>query len=220
MKLFPLLTLFLPPCTLKNRILNLFAHKKVHKSAYIGFSFISVKHLIVEENAKIKHLVRMKGLEKVLLKRGGYIGNHNSFYCNATLGDKGGFALGENSELVRQNALDLTSNITIGNNVVIGGYGSQFWTHGFDVQRNRIQGEICIADNVYIGSSTIFNLSVSICSNVSVGAGSVVSKPIIDSGFYAGVPAIKKNDNSLFAETDSIKLLTQNGTSQFFEKKI
>lgn len=219
MNLFPLLTLLLPPCRMKNTILNLFSNKDIHNDAYIGFSFINVKHLTVAENAKIKHLVKMKGLESVVLKSNSYVGNHNSFYCNATIGDNGHFILGVDSELVRQNALDLTSNITIGDNVVIGGYGTQFWTHGFDTQRNRLQGEICIADNVYIGSSTIFNLGVSICSDVSVGAGSVVSKHITTSGFYAGVPAIKKNDNSQFNETDVIKLLTKKGNSQFFEKK-
>ena len=220
MKLFPILTLLFPPSKLKNKVLNMFSHANIAEDAYIGFSYINVKQLTMEANAKIKHLVRMKGLDKVLLKNGSYIGNHNSFYCNANLGDKGYFTLGVNSELVRQNALDLTSNITIGDNVVIGGYGTQFWTHGFDVFRNRIQGEIFIADNVYIGSSTIFNLGVSICCNVSVGAGSVVSKPIVDSGFYAGVPATKKNDKYQFVESDMIKLITKKGDSHFFEKEL
>jgi len=219
-KLFSLLTLLLPPSKFKNKVLNLFSNVSISKEAYIGFSYINVKQIRIETNAKIKHLVRMKGLEKIFLKEGSYIGNHNSLYCNVTIGDKGHFTLGKNSELVSRNALDLTSDITIGNNVIIGGYGSQFWTHGFDVYRNRLQGEIFIADNVYIGSSTIFNLGVSICSNVSIGAASVVSKSISESGFYAGVPAIKKNDKYQFIETDIIKLVNKKGDSQFFEKEL
>lgn len=220
MKLFPLLTLFLPPSSVKNKILNMFSHVNISEDAYIGFSYIDVGKINIEANAKIKHLVRMKGLEQVLLKQGSFIGNHNSFYCNSKLGDAGHFTLGLNSELVRQNALDLTSDVTIGDNVVIGGYGSQFWTHGFDVYRNRIQGEIRIADNVYIGSSTIFNLGVSICTNVSIGAGSVVSRTIDSSGFYAGAPAVKKNDKYQFTETDMIKFVAKKGNSQFFEKEL
>ena len=220
MKFFGILTVFLPPTKLKNKILNFFPNVKIEKDAYIGFSYIDVKNLILEKKATIKHFVRIKGLEKALLKENSYIGNHNSIYCNNMIGDKGHFELGVNSELVRKNALDLTSNITIGNNVVVGGHSSQFWTHGFDINRNRLQGEIVINENVYIGSSTIFNLSVSICSNVIIGAGSVVTKSITESGFYAGIPAEKKSDNYLFIEKESRKLLYKRGSSNFFEKKI
>lgn len=220
MRLFPLLTLVIPPSKLKNKLLNLFSGVSINKDSYIGFSYIDANIITVEKNAKIKHLVRMKGLHSAYLKQGSYIGNHNSFYCNASLGDKGSFTLGRGSLLVRQNALDLTSNISIGDNVVIGGYGSQFWTHGFDVFRNRIQGGIHIADDVYVGSSTIFNLGTKICSYVSIGAGSVVSRTITDSGFYAGTPAIKKNDNYQLSETDVIKLVAKKGDSQFFEKEL
>ena len=126
MKLFSLLSLCLPASTLKNRILNLFHNKSIDPTAYIGFSYINVEHLIIEKNVRIKHLVRMNGIEHVHLQENSYIGNHNTFYCSSSTGDHGHFKLGQHSELVRQNALDLTSNITIGNNVVIGGFGSQF----------------------------------------------------------------------------------------------
>ena len=220
MKFFGILTLFLPPSKFKNKILNFFSNANIEKDAYVGFSYIDVKNLTLEKKATIKHFVRMKGLEKVLLKENSYIGNHNTFYCNNVIGDRGHLELGVNSELVRKNSLDLTSNITIGNNVVVGGHSSQFWTHGFDVNRNRLQGEIIINQNVYIGSSSIFNLSVSICSNVIIGAGSVVTKSIAESGLYAGVPAEKKSENYLLLESESKKLLYKKGRSDFFEKKI
>lgn len=220
MKLFPFLTLCIPPSKIKNRVLNLFNNKQIDLSAYIGFSFINVNNLVIDRNVRIKHFVRMNGIERIHLKENSYIGNHNTLYCALAAGDHGHFTLGENSELVRQNALDLTSNITIGNNVVVGGFGSQLWTHGFDVDRNRIQGEIIIGDNVYIGSSSIFNLGVSVCSNVSIGAGSVVCKSIKECGLHAGAPAIKKNDKYLIVETDSIKLIAKKEGSHFFEKKL
>ena len=220
MKLFSFLSLCLPPSKLKNKILNLFQHKKIDSSAYIGFSYINVNHLIIDKNVRIKHFVRMNGIEYVHLQENSYIGNHNTFYCSALAGDYGHFTLGKCSELVRQNSLDLTSNITIGNNVVVGGFGSQLWTHGFDVLRNRIQGEITIGNNVYVGSSTIFNLGVSICDNVSLGAGSVVSKSITEYGLHAGVPAVKKNDKYLIVESNFIKCISKKEGSHFFEKKL
>ena len=47
-----------------------------------------------------------------------------------------------------------------------------------------------ISSNVYIGSNSTI-LPVSICSNVVIGAGSVVTKNITKSGKYAGNPAKK-----------------------------
>ncbi len=53
-----------------------------------------------------------------------------------------------------------------------------------------------IKDRVYIGSNSTI-LPVTICSDVVIGAGSVVTKNISEAGTYAGNPAIKlasKND--------------------------
>lgn len=220
MKLFPLLTFLLPPSKFKNILLNLFPNVNIASSSYIGFSYIDVNEIDMQECSKIKHFVKVKGLNSILLKKNSFIGNYNTLYCNPKLGSSGHFILGENSELVRKNFLDLTGRISIGNNVVIGGFGSQFWTHGFDIERNRVQGDIKIEDNVYIGSSTILNLGVLICSNVSVGSGSVISKSILNFGFYAGVPAIKKHDNIHFSENEVMNLISYSGKSKFFEKKI
>ena len=45
-----------------------------------------------------------------------------------------------------------------------------------------------VGDRVSIGSNSTI-LPVSICSDVVIGAGSVVTKSIVDSGVYAGSPA-------------------------------
>ena len=50
-----------------------------------------------------------------------------------------------------------------------------------------------IRDNVSIGSNATI-LPVYICSNVVIGAGSVVTKDIMDPGVYAGNPARKLED--------------------------
>lgn len=47
-----------------------------------------------------------------------------------------------------------------------------------------------IGNHVSIGSNATI-LPVSICNNVVIGAGSVVTKPITESGIYAGNPAKK-----------------------------
>ena len=45
-----------------------------------------------------------------------------------------------------------------------------------------------VGNNVSIGSNSTI-LPVTICDNVVIGAGSVVTKDIIESGVYAGNPA-------------------------------
>jgi acetyltransferase-like isoleucine patch superfamily enzyme len=50
-----------------------------------------------------------------------------------------------------------------------------------------------IANKVYIGSNSTI-LPVNICSNVVIGAGSVVTKDIATSGIYAGNPAKRLRD--------------------------
>lgn len=50
--------------------------------------------------------------------------------------------------------------------------------------------ETVIEDRVYIGSNSTI-LPVNICSDVVIGAGSVVTKSIFEAGTYAGNPAIK-----------------------------
>lgn len=50
-----------------------------------------------------------------------------------------------------------------------------------------------IADNVSIGSNATI-LPVNICAKVVIGAGSVVTKNIVESGVYAGNPARKLRD--------------------------
>ena len=50
-----------------------------------------------------------------------------------------------------------------------------------------------IKDNVSIGSNSTI-LPVEICSNVVIGAGSVVTKTINEPGIYAGNPAKKIRD--------------------------
>jgi acetyltransferase-like isoleucine patch superfamily enzyme len=47
-----------------------------------------------------------------------------------------------------------------------------------------------VGDNVSIGSNATI-LPVDICNNVVIGAGSVVTKNIIEPGIYAGNPAKK-----------------------------
>ena len=108
---------------------------------------------------------------------------------------------------VRMSATAIICNheITIGNNVVIGGntviYDTDFHTLNADIRKDRLldkksakSGSVCIGDNVFIGAHTTILKGVTIGNNAVIGACSVVIKNIPENEIWAGNPAkfIKK----------------------------
>ena len=92
----------------------------------------------------------------------------------------------------------ICSNVKIGKNCFIG-HGVMFINDKFSTGRpaggdENLWESTTIHDNVSIGSNVTI-LPVSICNNVVIGAGSVVTKSIDKPGIYAGNPAkfIRKN---------------------------
>lgn len=88
----------------------------------------------------------------------------------------------------------ICSKVTIGTDCFIG-HGVMFindtFSRGMPAQGDKsLWKQTAISDNVYIGSNATI-LPVKICSEVVIGAGSVVTKNITKPGIYAGNPAIK-----------------------------
>lgn len=86
----------------------------------------------------------------------------------------------------------ICSLVTIGNNVFIG-HGVVFVNDTFSsggpaLGKKELWKKTYVGDNVSIGSNATI-LPVSICADVVVGAGAVVTKSINQPGFYAGNPA-------------------------------
>ena len=84
--------------------------------------------------------------------------------------------------------------VTIGDNTVIAHgvmfINDLFATGGPDNGDKNLWKSTTIGNNVSIGSNATI-LPVSICDNVVIGAGSVVTKNITESGIYIGNPAKK-----------------------------
>jgi acetyltransferase-like isoleucine patch superfamily enzyme len=82
--------------------------------------------------------------------------------------------------------------VTIGNNCFIA-HGAMFindkFSEGGPAEGNKtLWRQTRIQDNVSIGTNATI-LPVNICSNVVIGAGSVVTKNVVVPGIYAGSPA-------------------------------
>lgn len=88
----------------------------------------------------------------------------------------------------------ICEQVTIGNNCFIG-HGVMFINDKFSDGKpaggdKSKWGKILIGDNVCIGSNSTI-LPIQICDNVVIGAGSVVTKNILESGKYVGNPLKK-----------------------------
>lgn len=86
----------------------------------------------------------------------------------------------------------ICTGVTIGERCFIG-HGVMFVNDAFKTGgpaggNRSAWGKTVVGDNVSIGSNATI-MPVTICSNVVIGAGAVVTKSITESGVYAGNPA-------------------------------
>lgn len=162
----------------------------------------------------VKHSTfRTNGVPYIMVARGGKMligkdfamnngikGNPIGCYERCTFFvDKGcTLTIGENVG-ISQAALIAHANLTIGNNVKIGG-GTCIFTSDFhsldpiirsgkEDLKNKKSTPVSIEDNAFVGAKCIILKGVTIGKNSIVGAGSVVTKSIPDNQIWAGNPA-------------------------------
>ena len=116
------------------------------------------------------------------------IGDHS--FIGPFVEIQNGVSIGNLSKI--QSHSFICEKVSIGNNVFIG-HGVMFINDRFSIGgpangRKDLWEDTVINDNVSIGSNATI-LPVVICSDVVIGAGSVVTKTITKSGIYAGNPA-------------------------------
>lgn len=163
----------------------------VLQDAVIGsFNLIIVSRLTMAPGSSIFKRNRIKHLNTLAIKEQGLINTGNFIGAQKTTEGQFDFnaqnlVLGKRSEILRNNYFDVVRPITIGDNVVFGGQGSEIWTHGFEVDRTMLVGAVAFGDNIFIGSKCIFTKNVQVASNVTIGPGSIVYKSITESGLYS-----------------------------------
>lgn len=165
----------------------------LEKDAWIGnFNIITSGHLFLAEKAFIKKFNKIVAPSlEILIDSNGSIGSRNNIsrldapitYGKATL------KLGVWGQIVHGCSLDCTRSIYIGNYTTIGGSATQFWTHGYyhaseGIERIRVDGEIHIGDNVYVGTRCTFMPGIKIGNAINIGANCCISKSLEVSGMY------------------------------------
>jgi len=216
----------------------------VGKKVKIGFSFIKAKQITLGDNVKIGHLNLilnksitlnndayigylnvLKGPFNLELDKKAAIGNKN-YITRSNLGITYGesdLILGELTKITTGHHIDLTQSISFGKFSILAGVRSQMWTHGYyhantGKDRIRIDGEIQIGDNVYIGSGCIFNPGVKVGNAIHVGSGSVVSKDLEKPGMYVS-QGLRHIENSLDKVKSKLKKVKDHGLVELIYKK-
>ncbi len=161
-------------------------------NARIGhFNLIKVNNLTMDTNAYIVNYNSIKGPIDIKLADTAAIGNRNKIY-RAPFPITYGVSilqLGLLSKITGNHRVDCTRSIIIGDYSTIAGHDSQLWTHAYyndktGPGRFRVDGEIIIGHNVYIGSRSIINSGIKIVDQVVVGSNSCVSKSLLEPGSY------------------------------------
>lgn len=200
--LVSVVTMFFPNMV-KVFILNLFPGNDISPSSYLGFSLILSKRIVMKSGARIGHFNLIKDIDMFLLEEDAVIHNFNRIkaFAEMRMGKKsilgshnfisgvltlskgdGRFILGDFVQVTAHHLFDLVGSIVINRNAVIAGNFTQFFTHAFDLNRDRIERDILIGENSYIGSRCI--ILASIAANVVVGAGSTVYRDICEAGMW------------------------------------
>jgi acetyltransferase-like isoleucine patch superfamily enzyme len=128
----------------------------------------------------VAHHNRFVGPMTVRVGRGARILAHNTFVCGWwALDDPGGRAgytrrleIGEDTLISSRHYFDVVGTIALGDGSVIGGIGSQFWSHGPRVKERDIH----IGKHCYVGSAAIFGPGAGLADHTMVALGSLVAR--------------------------------------------
>ena len=202
-----------PPCRLKNWLLKVMGWQ-VGRNCRVGFSWVNSKKirlsdgarighanlimadaLFLGEKAYVGHLNRVMGPLWLILDAHAGVGNQNTI-VRARRGVSWGravFRLGKWSKLTVGHVVDCTRSVIVGDHSTFAGRGSQIWTHGYlhapqGLDRFRIDGSIRVGNNVYIGSSCVFNAGVRVSDAITVGAASCIARSLDVPGLYVSQP--------------------------------
>lgn len=203
-KLLALIILPLPS-VLKVIVLKLLGHE-IHRSAYIGFSYLNVKNISLAKNTYIGLGNIFTNLETLEMHAGSRINRWNRFTSNLSFHGK--VRLLKHASISLRHYFDVCDLVELGANTIVAGHDSTFFTHSKGVITIDYVKPIIVGSWCYLGSNLCVAPGAKIGNHCFVGMGSVLVGDMSSYSFslIAGNPAkIKKKlpkDANYFIQGD------------------
>lgn len=204
------IAIFFLPSFLCRLILRLLGHR-IGSQVRIGYSLVLVDRLVLQGTTHIGHFNLLR-LRRLVMRQGAYMGRCNVINGPISVSLAERAAIGNNNKIVRgprnlvtsgpaclrmgelakitsRHRLDCTTSVSMGAFSTMAGTSSELWTHGYvhdqtGPGRYRIDGQVRIGHNVYIGSASVITAGVTIADGVIIGAGTTVARSLLESGLY------------------------------------
>ncbi len=175
----------------------LFLRRKV----FIGKNclFLNKKNIIIGLNVTFENNVVIDGYasQNVVFGNNVKIGAYSFVTCTSHFSKYGkGLIIGNNTAIGKFSEFGAAGGITIGNDVIMGGYVSfHSENHNFEDQTKPIREQgvnskgIVLGNNIWVGAKVTFLDGTQLGDNCVVAAGAVVSGVFPDNCIIGGVPA-------------------------------
>ena len=166
---------------------------RIGKNCRIGMTLVDAKRIHLGDNVQIASFNLMHRLDALEMGTGSRMNGFNWITGAGT----GTFSVGLNSAITRLHFFEASASISIGDNTIIAGRNSHFFTHGISSTNLDDMRPIQIGSWCYIGSSSRFVPGAQVAKGTFVGMGSVVTKAFADEFvLVAGGPAVVKKQLS------------------------
>ena len=202
--------LFLFPCSFCRFLFSLLNIQGVHigRNCKVGFSLLLSPKIDLEDGSRIGHcnyinvnsfylgggIVRcfniIKGTIDVRFENKSWMHSFNKI-SGVAIYKANHFVVRKDTQIGMWHVFNVSDSIEIGANSCMAGSGSQVWTHSFlygKEKKVRVDGEVKIGDNCYIGSRVVICPGVKIANNISIGANTTVTKNLEKPGLYVSQP--------------------------------
>lgn len=152
----------------------------VADDAYVGLSYIDAAHVSLGPGSHIGHFNIVRDIRALQLGRRAYVKHFNHIFGATPAGMAGErvFRLGDDSNIMSRHFFDVGGSITIGDGCLIGGRGTQIYTHSIVTQGAEHRwkvGEMIIDDGAMIFASVVL-VHCRVPPLAIVAAGAVLTK--------------------------------------------
>lgn len=181
-----LLILAILPSRLKIELLRLQGHA-VSRKSQIGLSWLDIREVTLADGARIGSFNIFKGIQKLTMGQNASIGRFNQFTANHHYREIAGpphgvVDLADAAVITMRHYFDCQSSIHVGQQSLIAGIRSVFFTHQKGLKSLHEAKPIQIGPKVYVGTNCVVLPGTRIAGNAFVGGGSVLSG-ILDEQF-------------------------------------